>query len=666
MTKNVYRMLFLAATMSLFGCSCDEAAQEESAKTFTISTDIHELTRIGQDPNDGHSIFIEDDKVSVYAWAGASVGAPAREDLVVDNVVNTYTSGSWVPETLMLWKNPVEKHYFLGVYPHNATPVADLTKVPYTVDVNDNESSDVLIAYNSTGITSSTDPVNLAFEHVMSRIIVNLTYNNQWGGTVPQVTSVTLCNVAKGGEINYFTQTAMATSDREDITLNCTGRNFQYQSMMIPQDGITTLKIEIDGKDYVYTHPRDLQYEKGKITELRLVVGKDKVTLGGLSIVGWEPGELVVGNTNGYNPAKYITDKSKLDMLYSLKDLEGKQGRVYEMNYTADYKLEDALQAQFTSLAGLQGFVAENLYDVRTSNYHKMSIDAGCSAFAATESATGNYVMGRNYDFCHKNAEGGETAIAAIVVKTAPAGGKKSVSVVDGYWIGMNKGFYRDGKTDLSMLMAAPYAFMDGVNEDGFALGVLHLDGNPTKQTETSKPNIYMSVAMRMLLDKASDVDEAVALLNNYNMYMESPAGGSFHFFMADAKGKYAIVEYVSENDDISGNPWKIDVLTGNDLYRYVTNFYVSDYMKNTPYGINSDHGKKRYEDMQYALWNKNFSLTSAETLNLLDKVSQTPNISDPTSHTQWTSIYNLTQKKLTLYLLREYYGVQPLEFEVQ
>ena len=40
------------------------------------------------------------------------------------------------------------------------------------------------------------------------------------------------------------------------------------------------------------------------------------------------------------NKASMITDQDKLAMIYSLTDLEGNKGRIYEMDYTVDYKLK--------------------------------------------------------------------------------------------------------------------------------------------------------------------------------------------------------------------------------------------------------------------------------------------------------------------------------------
>lgn len=669
MTKNIFRLALMATALTLWGCSShDDEPQNDSPQYITISTDIDPMTRVYTTGN--KQIFGNGDKVSIYAWTGAKDVAPSADTRVLNNAINVYdqSSGTWTPETPMLWKNPVEKHYFIGVHPVNENPVDDLSKVPFTYNNTFSYYNDVYVAVNNTGLLSSANPVSLTFKHVMAKILVELTYRDQFGGGIPDnVEGVTLTNTATDATINYLTGVVTPSQDRHDFEVRpLSSEHRLYESVIIPQDGINTITVRIGGEDFTYTHPTDIKLTSGTVTKIVLSVGRDGIKFGNMDIISWTETPAINGNTSGYNMAQYITDPAKTDMIYSLVDKEGNKGRIYEMDYTADYKLDDILAENTTDINSLTSFVARKLWDVQPSNAPKMMFDAGCSAFASTEPTSGNYLMGRNYDFCHKEADGKEAEIAAIVVKTHPAGSKKAVSVVDGYWLGMKRGFFTDGKTDLSMLMAAPYAFMDGINEDGFAIGVLHLDGKPTVQNDTGKKNVAMNVAMRMLLDKAADVNEAVALLNQYNMHMTSPAGGSFHFYMADAKGKYAIVEYVSENGDIEESPWKIDVMTDNDMYRYVTNFYVSEYMKDTPYGINkSEHGKDRYEKMLRALWNYDFKTNTYEAVNLLDAVSQAPNTKDPTSHTQWSSLYNLTNKTLTLYLLREFYGAQVYEFNL-
>ena len=49
---------------------------------------------------------------------------------------------------------------------------------------------------------------------------------------------------------------------------------------------------------------------------------------------------------------------------------------------------------------------------------------------------------------------------------------------------------------------------------------------------------------LRLLLDNASTVEEAIALLEQYNMRMYNTDNKhNYHYLMDDAKGNYAIVE---------------------------------------------------------------------------------------------------------------------------
>ena len=201
------------------------------------------------------------------------------------------------------------------------------------------------------------------------------------------------------------------------------------------------------------------------------------------------------------------------------------------------------------------------------------------------------------------------------------------------------------------MLMGLPYAALDGINEDGFAIGVLALNEKPTTQ-KRNKTKISTTVAIRMLLDRASTVKEAIKMLDDYDMDMNGTGHSNYHFFMADATGDYAIVEYtIPAHDSI---PRTMEVLTGNDTLRCVTNFYVSPTMAGTNDGWGSNHGKARYETIRNTLLYKNYTLKEDEAMSLLKAVAQPPTL-ELTSQTQWSSLYNLTERRLRLAILREY-----------
>ena len=356
------------------------------------------------------------------------------------------------------------------------------------------------------------------------------------------------------------------------------------------------------------------------------------------------------------NDAVFIKDKDKLDMIYSLVDLEGDKGRIYEMNYTVDYKLDEALNAGIVGTTSLTRFVVTHLFDsIPSAKSVSLSYDAGCSAFACPDGTSGNFLMGRNFDFNHRDPDTKERVmIPLIAVHTAPAGGKKSVSFVDGQFVKYESGFYTKKGNDLSMLMALPYLLLDGINEDGFAVSVLKLDGLPTAQTDSPNKKIFTTVAMRMLLDRASTVKEAKEMLKDYSMYMDSDSA-SYHFFMADAKGDFAIVEYT--NPDTQLNPNRLEELSGADTLRCVTNFYVSPTMYATPHGMrHSLHGKERYDSLRAGLLRHNYKMTPEEALDLLKVVAQGPDgYQGSTGFTQWSEVFNLSKKTVSMSILREW-----------
>ena len=335
-----------------------------------------------------------------------------------------------------------------------------------------------------------------------------------------------------------------------------------------------------------------------------------------------------------------------------MKDLDG-TGRLYEINYTADYKLDKVLEAGYTETNALFNYLASILYDKMPEKKAQVSFGTGCSAFAVPDSKNSTFFMGRNYDFCHASDDGdGYQSIAAILVRTAPAGGKKSISMVDALNMGYSKGFYNDGDTDLSLLMGLPYAALDGINEDGFAIGVLALREEQTCQN-TGQPRIGTTTAIRMLLDRASTVKEAIEMLRNYDMDMRGNGTSNYHYFMADATGDYAIVEYTLEKGDTI--PTIMETLTGNDSLRCVTNFYVSPTMIGRKDGWGSEHGKVRYWTLRDKLAENNYKLSSDGAMSLLSDVSQPADLQNITSQTQWSCLYNLSEKTLRLAILREY-----------
>lgn len=291
MKKKTYLIALMAMALTLGSCSNNEdGIGGETSKYITVSTSIGNMTRVATDANGGQT-FEEGDEISVYAWTGAPTVAPETSERVVDNAINKLTNGTWVATPQMLWKNNRDKHYFIGVYPTAA--ISDLSAGEYTFDVNKQTESDLLVAVNKDGLSYSADAqqtVPLTFTHVMAKLVVNLTYKNQWGADGPTVEKVVVGNAAKKATVNYLTKVVTPSAvaeDKADFDMPALTANKQYASIIIPQDGVQKITITIGGKDFIYDNGTPFKFESGKITTVNLEVGRDVIKLGDVNISGW-------------------------------------------------------------------------------------------------------------------------------------------------------------------------------------------------------------------------------------------------------------------------------------------------------------------------------------------------------------------------------------------
>lgn len=298
MKKKTYLFALMAMALTLGSCSDNEnGIGGETSKYITVSTSIGNMTRVATDANGGQT-FEEGDEISVYAWIGAPTVAPETSERVVNNAINKLTNGLWISTPQMLWKNNRDKHYFIGVYPISASAISDLSAGEYTFDETKQVESDLLVAVNKDGLSYNVDeqqPVPLTFTHVMAKLVVNLTYKNQWGG-IPTVEKVVVGNAAKEATINYLTKVVTpSTTAKEDFSLPEITENTKYVSVIIPQEDVTQLTIVIDGKNFVYDNGTPFKLESGKITTVNLEVGRDEIKLGDVKITDWENGSTFSG-----------------------------------------------------------------------------------------------------------------------------------------------------------------------------------------------------------------------------------------------------------------------------------------------------------------------------------------------------------------------------------
>lgn len=290
--------------------------------------------------------------------------------------------------------------------------------------------------------------------------------------------------------------------------------------------------------------------------------------------------------------------------------------------------------------------------------------EIACSAFTA-DTADGDRVFGRNYDFHETNT---------VIVYTNPGNGRHaSYSTVDLQFLGLDstKDVTTFGQKILTL--AAPFAPLDGVNDAGVACGIFmsYQGGEKVAATnqQTDKPDLTSTTMLRMILDYADSVEEAVELVEKYDLH--DSAKTSFHYMIADSTGKSAILEWVSDSsdDDADGANRHLNViwndadpLSGATDWQMITNFII------TPDYYTADANKPgldRYELLRDRLAELNGVVADEEAaMGLLDAVSRRDwgNPGDSNSLTIHSAVYNLTDKTV-LWVGNEHYGEESYTF---
>ena len=235
-------------------------------------------------------------------------------------------------------------------------------------------------------------------------------------------------------------------------------------------------------------------------------------------------------------------------------------GAVYALNVKGGFYLEDFIaRGGVSNDSELISFVVDHI----TKGLIPVHIDnpeIGCSSFTA-QTADGDALFARNYDMKKTNT---------CIVRTEGGNGRHAtVSTADLGLLGMDADADVEGLIDKITCLAAVYAPLDGMNDAGVACGVYMTYQGPegnvvATDQQTDRPDMTTTTFLRLVLDYADDLDEAVEIAKAYDMH--DSAGTSYHYMVADASGRSAIFEWVAGTDaaDTDGSARQL-VITVSD-----------------------------------------------------------------------------------------------------
>ena len=349
------------------------------------------------------------------------------------------------------------------------------------------------------------------------------------------------------------------------------------------------------------------------------------------------------------------------------RDEAHRDGAVYQINFSGDYFFDEFLsQGGASNDAELISFVTRSITKGIIPMHIKTSSIA-CSAFTA-DTQSGDRVFGRNYDFSATNT--------AIVYTDPGEGRHASYSTIDLSFLGLDADKDVETIGQKFLTLAAPYVPLDGINDAGVACGIFMSyqgegKGTPT-DTQTDRPDITSTTLLRLILDYADSVEDAVALAQQYDLH--DSASSCFHYMVADSTGRSAILEWVGTDADHDADGtqrqlnvlWNdTDALSDSADWQVVTNFIKTPgYYDGTTAEMK---GLDRYEHLAAALRETDGIVADKDAaMDLLASVGRrTWNNDDSNSNTVHSVVYDLTDKSV-LWVGNEHYGEEAYTFEFQ
>ena len=293
--------------------------------------------------------------------------------------------------------------------------------------------------------------------------------------------------------------------------------------------------------------------------------------------------------------------------------------KMYTMTYEGDYGLDEFLeQGGASSSNEIAKFVCDHLFYGLVTPPDVQSNEFGCS-FITVKDENGNVLTGRNFDWP-------DCKSPIAIIHTYPEKGYASVSTACIFFLGFGDDWKPKEMADKMGLIAAVYAPLDGMNEKGLVISDLVAGDHMKTEQNTGRTNLTTTSSIRVLLDKAANVEEALKLLETVDMH--SDIDYSHHLAISDATGRSVVVEWVDNKMLVVESP-------------ICTNHYLAE-SRMKDYSLYSEDSHRRYDCMKQMR-------DSLETMNSHDVVESIHRVASK-EMTRWSVMFDSKALTATYY----------------
>ena len=295
MKHNIYKNLsvFLLAG-SLLSCTADLPTEPDNILTGKIAMNFN-ISHPSQS-RATETAFESGDEVGVFVAEADKILEIGGN--TVNNEALTFTGSSWSAAHKLYWDAGTYNVY--AYYPRLAE-VSSISDLPIEVSTDQRavadgtmdgyEASDFLFA-KSLGVVASASPVELKFNHIMSKLSIRIVKGEDYEGDIPQTAKVSIHNTFTRATVDLVS--GVATRDmrgtRKTIIAHQDGPT-TYSAIIVPQrleNRLPLIEIEMNGVSFLYESK--FLFKPGIHHIVNLVVDKNpeqvKIEVGG-EITDW-------------------------------------------------------------------------------------------------------------------------------------------------------------------------------------------------------------------------------------------------------------------------------------------------------------------------------------------------------------------------------------------
>lgn len=308
--KRIYRMklqpviLMLLAVWMLPSCNddsdMDQAGEGETAVQFASGSIAMPQTRTTVAGDQ----WTAGDRIGIYMIPSGSGIAAATAANIAYRAANSAVASPFSPvntaETIYYPKTGTSD--FISYYPWKATGTGageiDNHLYPvHTADQSDPAAIDLLYSDNATNkARSKTDPVELQFNHMLSKITINVLKGNGMDGVDFSGMTVSISGLHTETTFNLETASFGTPENAVDMVAHTTADGAKYDAIIIPQTSAAASKATFTtgGVSYVWnmgTHA----FGGGKEYIFDITVNESSITATG-EIIPWTTGAPVAGD----------------------------------------------------------------------------------------------------------------------------------------------------------------------------------------------------------------------------------------------------------------------------------------------------------------------------------------------------------------------------------